>query len=547
MKINRIKMMKLFFSPFSSLFGSGIGNVKLFKLIFNLVVSWAIPKQYIALEANGCKLGMTIGGVVGLDALAGGIMFGSGYEIQTTKLFKVLVKEGMTVVDVGAHVGYYTVLASKLVGDKGKVIAFEPEPKNFENLANNVVINEVTNVTALRKAVGQEEKRAKLFVSDKASGECSLVYVANRPNKTIDVDVVALDNCLGEKIDVIKIDVDGGEIGVLMGAKQLMSNNPNIKVFTEIWAEGLKGAGYSCEDYLKVLADCGFNYIYLIDEKEKIIQRTNSEGVVKYLSKDAGINLLCCKNEDGVSFRGRIPKIVTEKMHKRIPKRLDVLCEILKEDDRVLEVGCGTGAYVVDALKYLPIHIVAIDKDRASLEYAMVKNRADNVEYVLSAGEDYEDTEKFDVIVCSHILEHLEKPKAMLDNIRRLLETDGVLYVGVPNGYGCFEIENYLPRLVSRTSWGVKLINRMRGESVKDTLNTESQHIKFFTIKGIVHLLMENGFGLEAVINEGLLGGVITDRTILKIPKIADWNINIADRLPASMANGWILICRKSL
>ena len=550
--MNRLDMFRLMAFPFRSLFGSGLGNIRLVKKLFRSCVVMLFKSQYVVVDIGGCKLGLTISDERRLESLGASLIFGNGYEIQMTKLFKSLVKEGMNVVDVGAHIGYYTIIASSFVGQKGNVWAFEPEPGNIKELRNNMTLNDAKNVTLLEQAVSDKCGKAQFFVSDELSGECSLVKIKNRLNKTIDVDIVALDDVLGgEKVDVLKIDVDGGEIGVLRGAKRLIRNNPNIKVFTEFWIEGLKEAGYSCEDYWRVLTDYGFNYIYLIDEKSGIAQRTSLESVIEYLSKSVGMNLLCCKNEDGISFRNRIPKIVTEKMHKRIHKRLDVLCEILRVKDRVLEVGCGTGANVVTALKHLAVYVVAIDNDEASLEYAIANNKADNVEYVLSAGEDYYNADKFDVIVCSHIVEHLEKPMMMLDNLKRLLKDDGVLYVGVPNGYGCFEVENYLPRLIYRTRWGMKLINRMmmikRVESDKDTLNTESQHIKFFTIKGITRLLEKSGWVIDEVIKEELFGGVITDRTILRFPKVADWNINIADRLPASMANGWILICRKSL
>ena len=86
-------------------------------------------------------------------------------EKYETELFKKMVQDGMVVVDIGANIGYYTLIAAKLVGNKGIVYAFEPEPSNYELLCQNIAINGYTNVVPIEKAVSKTSGKTKLYVN----------------------------------------------------------------------------------------------------------------------------------------------------------------------------------------------------------------------------------------------------------------------------------------------------------------------------------------------------------------------------------------------
>ena len=293
-----IKLLQKLFYPFRSLFGKGFGNIRLFATIFRILVRIFIPKQHIVVEANDCKLGMVVGGDRGFDSLASGIIFGIGYERKNTKLFKHFVKKDMTVVDVGAHIGYYTILASKMVGDNGIVWAFEPEPRNLINLEANVELNMCSNVQLVKKAVSDKNGNAKLYITKDASGECGLIEVKHRPKTTIDVETVTLDSIIGDiSVDVIKIDVEGGEMGLLLGAGKLLIMNQGIKMFIELWKIGIEESGYSCIDCWNILEQYGFQYIYLIDEMKQKVKRIDMDNLLDYIQKAEGVNLLCSKEE----------------------------------------------------------------------------------------------------------------------------------------------------------------------------------------------------------------------------------------------------------
>lgn len=289
--------IKAIIKPFSPLIGTGIGNSKVVKKLLGWMVS-IMPKQAVKVETNGYKMSINIGGNSGLDCLAPGLLSGRSYEPTATEVFKQIVKPGMTVVDIGAHTGYYSLLAAKNVGVGGMVFAFEPDPINYAGLVKNIELNGFTNIEPSRLAIGSYIGKGRLYVSGNSSGESSLVNIQERPKCNIGVKVMTLDEALRYiKVDVVKIDVDGGEMDVILGAENIIDANPNIKIITEIWKPGLEAAGYDCVDYWFALRYGGFKYIYLIDERRGEITQTYLGGVLRYVDKYQGVNLLCCKGE----------------------------------------------------------------------------------------------------------------------------------------------------------------------------------------------------------------------------------------------------------
>jgi FkbM family methyltransferase len=142
------------------------------------------------------------------------------YEPEQTALFGELTAPGATVFDVGAHLGYYTLLASRRAGPAGKVVAFEPDPDNFFFLQAHAELNRLSNVTLVESAVGEREGRA-VFATGTGSGTGRL---AAGPGG-ISVPVIGLDEYIaahGGIPDILKIDVEGAEEMVLRGANQLL-------------------------------------------------------------------------------------------------------------------------------------------------------------------------------------------------------------------------------------------------------------------------------------------------------------------------------------
>jgi FkbM family methyltransferase len=157
------------------------------------------------------------------------------------------LKEGDVVVDVGAHIGPYTIIASKRVGPNGKVVAIEADPDNFNILTRNIHLNKLTNVVALNYAVYSREEKIKLYLpsggkfhesytkfntimSDRAPGEGKFVEVAAN---TLD-SLLQSNQIKQEDVNWIKIDVEGAEYEVLKGAEGTLSNSKDIALLIEV-------------------------------------------------------------------------------------------------------------------------------------------------------------------------------------------------------------------------------------------------------------------------------------------------------------------------
>jgi len=195
------------------------------------------------------------------------LLIHGAYEKYETELFKSLVTPRTVVVDIGANFGYYSLIAAKLVGDKGKVYAFEPEPNNFELLVKNVKTNHYENITPIKKALSDKVGKMKLFTEKFNLGGPSFCE-SNVLEKedTIEVETTTLDEFFKDmQVDLIKMDVQGAEGFIFKGAKSLLQRN-HLKIIIEFWPFGLINLKTDPEKLLLNLQKYGFGIKY-IDEQ----------------------------------------------------------------------------------------------------------------------------------------------------------------------------------------------------------------------------------------------------------------------------------------
>jgi FkbM family methyltransferase len=179
-----------------------------------------------------------------------------------------LIKEGDMVVDIGANQGQYTIFLSKLVGQKGKVYAFEPDPRNFLILKHRT--RKLKNVIIERSAVGNKKSKVEFYL-DKFLGMSTIYKDASAsPITCLEVDMVSLDDYFQDlkgDIALIKMDVQGSEPLVLDGMKNLIKK---VKVLIfEFWPLGIKAAGFEPFSLIERLISNNFKLIY-IDENFNI-------------------------------------------------------------------------------------------------------------------------------------------------------------------------------------------------------------------------------------------------------------------------------------
>ncbi len=147
-------------------------------------------------------------------------------------------KEGDTVIDIGAHIGRYTITSSKQVGNTGRVVAIEADPENFELLKRNIALNNLTNVLPLNYAVFSTRTRMKLYEQSASAKYNSLMLArAAKTKNYVEVNADTLDNILKlnevNQVNWIKIDVEGAEFEVLKGSSKTLSSE-NVSLFIEI-------------------------------------------------------------------------------------------------------------------------------------------------------------------------------------------------------------------------------------------------------------------------------------------------------------------------
>jgi len=280
--------------------GRGLGKIPFTKTIYNYLYR-RLEVDELTLNVHGSKMIMR---VVNDDGVSYQLLFyRSGLERYETRLFRKLVTRGMTVVDIGANVGYYTLLAARLVGDKGKVFAFEPEPENYALLVRNIELNGYRNVIPVRKAISSQTGKADLFLN-RETGAHGFLPDREGVIGIMPVETVSLDKYfkgIEHPIDIIKIDVEGAELEVLLGMQNIIKNNDNLKIFTELfWPRGLQKSGFSPQEYWNKLVESGLQFIYLINEHEQRLEPADFASVERYCEAELteeflSPNLLCAK------------------------------------------------------------------------------------------------------------------------------------------------------------------------------------------------------------------------------------------------------------
>ena len=270
--------------------GKGLERFPLVSRTYHFLTRHLIGEDIILVDVHGQK--MYVNATFGLTLLSTGT-----YESEKlmTTLFTKLITEGMIVVDIGAHVGYYTLLAARAVGDKGKVFCFEPEPSNYALLLKNIERNSYNNVVLVQKAVTNSTGHVKLFLARDPSGHS--IGSDNPHQRAILVDSTTLDDffvCREYPIHIIKIDVEGAEMAVLQGMRNIIAKNQQLNIFTEFNPGALMRAGFLPIEYFQMLVNYGFN-ICVINEQKQSLEPAEINTVMAMCKSIEYVNLLCRK------------------------------------------------------------------------------------------------------------------------------------------------------------------------------------------------------------------------------------------------------------
>jgi FkbM family methyltransferase len=228
------------------------------------------------------------------------------WESFETKIFLKTVKNGNVVLDIGANVGYYTLIASKKVGKKGKVYAFEPDEDNFRILEKNVQVNKCNNVVLVKKAVADKTGQINLYLNPVNTGD-HRIYKSIEVREILRIQSVKLDDYFKGKensIDVIKMDIQGAEGKAIAGMEEIFKKNSRLEIITEFWPMGLYLSGIKPHKFLDRLEKYRYRF-YMLSDKDKWLQEVskryllahyeNAENKYSVADESKYANLLCLK------------------------------------------------------------------------------------------------------------------------------------------------------------------------------------------------------------------------------------------------------------
>lgn len=239
------------------------------------------------------------------DAVLNALLLLGLFEKAETTLFKKLLRPGMTFLDVGANIGYYSALAASLVGSGGTVIAMEPEPKNHALLLETTRANPGPKYHVYMTAASSTNRTSTFYVSRENCGDNRLMGDHQSEEvttwSTISVPCERIDTLLHqEKLpfpDVIKIDVQGFEADVIKGCDSLFAQKEHLSMMIEFWPDGLRSAGSDPLEFLLCLKNHGFHiqYVDLEGNLQDLGNKSHMNQVVGIYTGKAFTNLFCTK------------------------------------------------------------------------------------------------------------------------------------------------------------------------------------------------------------------------------------------------------------
>ena len=208
------------------------------------------------------------------------------HEEYETEIFKELVKPSNVIVVVGANIGYYTLIAARILNGTGWIYAFEPEPHNFEILVKNIRLNGFRNITASQLALSDTNGREKLFL-DRSNFGCPSFAEMNieRKNRYVEVDTITLDayfeKTVCSKIDLLKIDAQGAEGRIVQGAKGILKRLAP-RIVMEFWPYGLRNVGTDPDALLTILQETGYKAKVIDRERKRVVASDIRELLLEY-------------------------------------------------------------------------------------------------------------------------------------------------------------------------------------------------------------------------------------------------------------------------
>lgn len=216
------------------------------------------------------------------------IFFQNYYERNETHYWKKMAANCKTVLDIGGNVGYYSLLASPLVGNDGRIYMFEPVSINIERAKKNIRLSGFTNIKCIKKAVSNQPGTIRIRIADNNNlGMSGMAESINDGGQDEEVEGITLDQFAKENqldcVDLIKVDVEGAEPLVLQGGQELLGRCSPV-IMMEVCIDTLIRLSFGLEDVYRPLAEMGYKpYLINDDLSLSLIEKPISkEGLIVF-------------------------------------------------------------------------------------------------------------------------------------------------------------------------------------------------------------------------------------------------------------------------
>lgn len=271
----------------------GITRLPKVKGLFNFLYNKVKKKEGIIRmrTLNGTDLYIDLS-----DKIISSKLLQYGYwEKGLTDLVLKTIKPGMVVLDVGAHIGYYSTLFAKLVQPDGKILSFEPDPHNFFLLKKNMELSHSSDYIVENLAISDSKGEINLYLEDENLGGHSIIRGEESGN-SISVSSVTLDGYLGAnaKVDFMKIDIEGAESLALRGAAGIIENNPNLIMVLEFNPNNMLETKNNPNVFLDQIRSYGFK-IFSIDNRNGDLKEYKNNQDLIALCGNGLINIFCSR------------------------------------------------------------------------------------------------------------------------------------------------------------------------------------------------------------------------------------------------------------
>lgn len=263
---------------------------RILRNVANYVLKLVIPKETRTKEGVFLELDQS-------DPVVSGAIALGVYEKYESELFRSKIKPGMTIIDIGANLGYYTAIASRLAGERGLVLAFEPEPNFFKLLSRNINRNNLKNVACFELAIAEKNGLTNLYLSSENKGHNSIIN-SEELKTAVQVKTTTLDDFLASqkiaKVDIIKMDIEGAEILALEGMRDTLAKHKPL-LFLEFSPHSIIKINRNPLDFLLTLQKIGYSIFEINKSRQRLDSAINFQKFIESIPKEKYTDIYCEK------------------------------------------------------------------------------------------------------------------------------------------------------------------------------------------------------------------------------------------------------------